>query len=87
MRCFRRIRQHFDKVRMLKDKYGRPIWQVSLAVGVPDQICGYKYDYNQDLPNIGAGNNPIIFGNFKKYIVRDVLGIAAVRFNSWSITK
>jgi HK97 family phage major capsid protein len=71
----------WDKVRMLKDKYGRPIWQVSLAVGLPDTINGYPYDYNQDLPLIGAGLNPIIFGNFKKYIVRDVLGITAVRFN------
>jgi HK97 family phage major capsid protein len=71
----------WDKVRMLKDKYGRPIWQVSLAVGLPDTINGYPYDFNQDLPLIGAGLNPIIFGQFKKYIVRDVLGITAVRFN------
>jgi HK97 family phage major capsid protein len=71
----------WDKIRMVKDKYGRPIWQVSLSEGVPDKVCGYKYDYNQDMPLIGAGLNPIIFGNFKKYVVRDVLGFTAVRFS------
>jgi HK97 family phage major capsid protein len=71
----------FDHCRTLKDKYGRPIWDVSLAAGDPTKIFGYPFDFNQDMPLLGAGNNPIIFGNFKKYIVREVLGITAVRFN------
>jgi len=71
----------YDAIRKTKDKYGRPLWQVSLAAGVPDSICGYPYEYNQDMDLLGANKKPIIFGNFKKYIVRDVLGISAIRFN------
>lgn len=71
----------WDKLRNLKDKYGRPIWQVSLASGVPDSILGYGYDYNPDIAKIGAGNVSCVFGDFSSYVVRNVLGFTFVRFN------
>jgi HK97 family phage major capsid protein len=71
----------FDKVRNLKDKYGRPIWQASLSEGTGDLIDGYPWVHNQFMENIGAGNVSMIFGNFSKYIIRDVLGMTMIRYN------
>ncbi|HTR24763.1 MAG TPA: phage major capsid protein [Terriglobales bacterium] len=71
----------FDKMRNVKDKYGRPIWQVSLSEGQPDKIMGYPYWYDQSMQLIGSGHVPLIFGDFAKYIIRDVLGMTVVRYN------
>ncbi len=71
----------FDTVRKLKDKYGRPVWEVSLAQGEPDKIYGYKYFYNNALPTIAVNAKTVIFGAFHKYIIRDVLGMTLVRYN------
>jgi HK97 family phage major capsid protein len=79
-----------DYLRKLKDKYGRPLWEVSIAQGEPDKIYGYEYDWNADMSawtqgaaESGAdeGLYTILFGQFAKYIVREVGGITMVRFN------
>jgi HK97 family phage major capsid protein len=70
-----------NTLRKLKDKYGRPIWEVSLAQGEPDTIFGYGYQIDNAFANIGAGNISAAFGDFSKYVVRKVQGIALVRFN------
>jgi HK97 family phage major capsid protein len=59
-------------IKRLLDKFGRPIWQASLAVGEPDTLNGYPVVINQQMPNATAGLNPIIFGDLKKYVVRRV---------------
>ena len=71
----------FDTMRKLKDSLGRPLWEVSIAQGVPDRILGYQYDWNQSMAAIGAGADTMVFGDFSKYVIRDVLGITMVRYN------
>jgi HK97 family phage major capsid protein len=70
-----------DALRKLKDKYGRPVWEVSLAMGEPDKVFGYGYQVDNAMANIGAGNVSVLFGDFTKFVVRDVLGFTLVRFN------
>lgn len=70
-----------DALRKLRDKYGRPLWEVSMASGTPDKIYGYPYDWNADMATIALNAKTVIFGNFSKYVIRDVLGITMVRFN------
>jgi HK97 family phage major capsid protein len=70
-----------NALRKLKDKYGRPIWEVNLAQGQPNTIFGYGYQIDNAMANIGAGNVSVIFGGFEKFVVRDVLGFTLVRFN------
>jgi HK97 family phage major capsid protein len=72
----------WDTMRKLKDSLGRPLWEVSIVSGDPDKIYGYPYDWNQDFAAIGANNKSVVFGNFSKYVIRDVLGITAVRYNA-----
>jgi HK97 family phage major capsid protein len=71
----------FDSMRSTLDKYGRPLWQTSLAANEPDRINGFRYWMDQSMSAIGAGNTSVIFGNFEKYIIRDVLGMTLVRYN------
>ena len=71
----------WDTLKKLKDKYSRPVWAVSLASNVADTVNGYKWDYNQDIAAIGANNISVVFGNFSRYVVRNVLGFTFVRFN------
>jgi HK97 family phage major capsid protein len=71
----------FDKLRSQLDKYGRPLWTAGVSENAPDRIYGYQYRYSQNLSLIGAGNISMVFGDFSKYVVRDVLGITMVRFN------
>jgi HK97 family phage major capsid protein len=80
----------YDYLRKLKDKYGRPLWEVSIAQGVPDKIYGYPYDWNADMQawtqgasesGVMASKYTMLFGNFSRYIVREIGGITMVRFN------
>ena len=68
----------WDKLRRQLDKYGRPIWAVSVAAGEPDKCWGFPYFYNQQMAGIGAGNISMLFGDFSKYILRDSLGVTFV---------
>jgi len=71
----------YDKLRAQLDKYGRPLWSSSIVEGSPDRIYGYPYRFSQNVALIGANNISMVFGDFSRYIIRDVLGISMVRFN------
>jgi HK97 family phage major capsid protein len=51
-------------VRKMKDADGRYIWTDSLAAGQPAQLLGYAVLISEDMPDVGAGNFPIAFGDF-----------------------
>lgn len=68
-------------IRKLKDSQGRPLWEPSLQVGVPDQILGYGTVLNQDMPAPAASAKTILFGDYREaYVVRLVTGTNLVRF-------
>ncbi len=77
----------WDTLKKLKDKYGRPVWSTSLAANVADTINGYKWDFNQDLAAIGAGNKSVVFGNWSQFAVRNALGFTLVRFDELYMTN
>lgn len=51
------------------------LWQAGVVGGEPATIDGDKYIINNDLPNMAAGAHAILYGDFKKYIIRDVTGV------------
>jgi HK97 family phage major capsid protein len=59
----------------------RPLWQPGIAVGAPNTIDGFAYTVNQDFEDIGAGNHSVVFGDFSKYLIRDVMDIDIHRFD------
>lgn len=67
-------------IRKWKDSDGNYIWQPSLQMGQPSLILGYGVTENEDMPDVGAGNLPLIFGNFKRaYTIVDRFGIRTLR--------
>jgi HK97 family phage major capsid protein len=74
-------RRTLAKLRTLKDNTnGRYIWESgNLGAGVPASINGVPYAIMPDMPDIGAGTFPIIFGDFKNYVIGDRKGLTVVR--------
>ena len=65
----------------LKDSENRYLWQPSTQVGVPSLLLGDPFTINQDMDSIAAGKRSLLFGDFKKYIIRDVQGIILLRLS------
>jgi HK97 family phage major capsid protein len=68
-------------LRKLKDGEGRPLWQPALTAGEPATILGRPYVINNDMPVMAANAKSIVFGDLKKHIIRDVLGVQVVTLN------
>lgn len=67
-------------IRKLKDSNGQYIWDAGTpANGVPGSVLGQRYTINQDMASIGGSTKPVLYGDFSKYMVRDVLAIDLVR--------
>ena len=70
-------------LRKMKDTTGRPIWtpgdSESITNGAPATICGYQYTVNDDVAAMAANAKSIAFGDFSKFIIRDVAGSTTMR--------
>jgi len=55
---------------------GRPIWEPSVQVGVPDSLLGYRVVVNNHMAStVATTNKTIAFGNFRAgYVVRNING-------------
>lgn len=53
------------------DKYGRPLFVPGLN-GEPDRVNNYPVVVNNAMPQIGASNVTVAFGNLENYLVRRV---------------
>jgi HK97 family phage major capsid protein len=72
------------KVKILQysgDTMGMPLWQPGLTVGQPDMIMGYQYVINQSMTTPATGVKSILFGDFSKYLIRDVRDITLLRLD------
>ncbi|SHK68759.1 phage major capsid protein [Halomonas caseinilytica] len=75
------------ELKKLKDGDGRPLWVPGVAVSEPDTLNGYRYTINQHMAQLGAGNKPILFGDFAKYIIRDVMQVQFFRMTDSKYTE
>jgi HK97 family phage major capsid protein len=72
-------------IKKLKDSTGRMIWQpgadASLQIGQAsfNNIMGYPYVINQDMAVPAISAKSVLFGNFSKYILRDVREFTLLR--------
>lgn len=71
-------------IKKLKDSTGRWLFQAnneaSLAAGNQGpNINGYPFTVNQDIAAMQASAKSVLFGNFNKYVVRDVREFALLR--------
>jgi HK97 family phage major capsid protein len=63
------------------DTTGVPLWQPSLVAGQPDLIHGYPYIVNQSMTTPATAVKSILFGDFSKYIIRDVRDVVLMRLD------
>lgn len=72
-------------IRKLKDSSNRPIfvpsWDESLTGATPDTIMGRPVVVNNDVATMAANAKSIFFGDFSKFIIRDVAGMSIRRFD------
>jgi HK97 family phage major capsid protein len=58
-----------------------PLWQLSMREGAPDLLEGKPYTVNNDIATLGAGNVPLLFGDFSKYRVRITRDVTMAEMN------
>jgi HK97 family phage major capsid protein len=67
-------------VRKLKDSDGNYLWRPGLEVGQPSSLIGYGIPENEDMPDIAADANALMFGDFKRgYTIVDRIGTRVLR--------
>jgi len=72
-------RRTVSAVRKLKDSDGRYLWQPGVG-GDPATIMGYPVTEIEDMPDIGAGQSAIAFGDFRRgYLIVDRQGARVLR--------
>lgn len=64
-----------------------PIWQMSFREGLPDTIAGKPYIVNNNFPTIAASQKVIAFGDFSKYVIRQVQDLNVLRLNETFAAK
>lgn len=78
-------------VRKIKDTNGRPVWTPSYDAGIanrsPDQLLGYDTELNNHMPVPAANAKSIAFGQFQKYMIRDVMQLTLFRFDDSAYAK
>jgi HK97 family phage major capsid protein len=72
------------KVKVLQysgDTTGQPLWQPGLTLGQPNTIHGYDYVINQSMTTPATTVKSILFGDFSKYLIRDVREVTLMRLD------
>lgn len=68
-------------IRKLKDANGQYLWQPSAGGGTPDTLLNRPIFTSSYVPELGAGNTPIAFGDFSYYWIADRQGRIFKRLN------
>ena len=77
-------------IRKLKDSNGRPIFLPGydgLAGPMADSILGYETQINQSVAAMAANAKSVLFGDFDKYTIRDVMDYMLFRFTDSAYAK
>lgn len=72
------------KIKVLQysgDTVGAPLWIPGLGGTLGDTVLGYGYTINQSVDAPGSSTKSILFGDFSKYLIRDVSEIRLVRMD------
>jgi len=63
------------------------LWQPGIVGGAPSTIDGQSYTVNNDMASMSTATKPIIYGDMKKYWIRDVAGIEILRSDDLNMLK
>lgn len=78
------------EVRKIKDDQKRPIfvpgYESGVVGGAPDMLMGRPIIINDDVPVMAASAKSILFGAFRKYIIRRVMDLTVFRMTDSAFT-
>jgi HK97 family phage major capsid protein len=78
-------------LRKLKDSNGRPIfvpgYEQGNPGGAPDRLLGREIVINQHMPTMAANAKSVLFGDFNKYLIRDVMDFTLFRMTDSKYTE
>jgi HK97 family phage major capsid protein len=69
------------KLRSMVDGQSRPIWEPSVQAGTPGSIFGTPVVINQSMAAYAAAAKVLLYGNFSKYLIRDVKSVEIMRLD------
>ncbi len=72
------------RLRKLTDTTGQPLWQPSVIAGQPDLLLGKPIIENVAMADIGAGNLPLVAGDWDSFLVRQVGGLRVERSDDFA---
>ncbi|CAN5317526.1 phage major capsid protein [soil metagenome] len=73
-------RSSLAAIRKLKDGQGNYLWQPTFVAGQPSTLAGYALVDMPDMPVVGAGNIPLLFGDMQRtYLIIDRMGVRILR--------
>lgn len=73
-------RASLGAIRKLKDGQGNYLWQPTYVAGQPSTLGGYALVDLPDMPNVGAGNIALLFGDMQRtYLIIDRRGVLMLR--------
>ena len=73
-------------IRKLKDGQGNYLWQTNYAAGQPPTILGYPIAEDEGMPAIAANAYPVLFGDWKGYVIVDRVGMTIERVSDAVLT-
>ncbi len=77
-------------VRKINDAQGRPIfvpgYEQGNPGGAPDRLLGREIVINQNMDPMSVSKKSILFGDFSKYLVRDVMDVTLFRMTDSAYT-
>ena len=83
--------QSVKVIRKLKDSQNRPLfvpgYEQGNPGGAPDTLMGRPIYVNQDVAQMAANAKSILFGQFSKYVIRDVMDLTLFRMTDSAFTR
>jgi HK97 family phage major capsid protein len=77
-------------LRKLKDSQNRPIfvpgYETGNPGGAPDRLLGREIVVNQHMATMAANAKALLFGDFSKYLIRDVMDVTLFRMTDSAYT-
>ncbi|AGW94605.1 gp36 major capsid [Ralstonia pickettii DTP0602] len=77
-------------LRKIKDSQNRPIfvpgYETGNPGGAPDRLLGREIVINQNMATMAANAKSVLFGDFSKYLVRDVMDVTLFRMTDSAFT-
>ena len=74
-------------LRKLKDSNGRYLWEPAVQAGMPDTVWGKPVITDVNIPTAGANAKVGVFGDPKKYLIRQVKNLRVVRSDEYGYDR